>query len=198
MRGHGRRGNVAASARVAHSPTRPAGGAAQRRGQLGGGDPAPLEGGHSALPRQLFEVRASTPQQPAIVTSHKALFANGGDKGLFVESATQADFSDRVTEPGAFNFWATDEGVGVLDTPHAMSSTSNVKSKDPQKVDYHCCLGTQNGFAYRGTTTKGNKTKRFVVAQTNLGFFSPWAGKDGTHLLGPLFQARIANIRHRL
>ena len=57
---------------------------------------AMLEKLHSGLIVQpLFE---DTPQQPAIVTSHKALFASGGDKGLFVESATQADFADRVLE----------------------------------------------------------------------------------------------------
>ena len=74
-----------------------------------------------------------------------------------------------MTQTHGSNFWASDEGVAVLDTAHAAGQGR--VARDREKVNSYSLLGVQNGFAFRGTSNKGQTKLSFHVPVTNFGFF---------------------------
>ena len=105
------------------------------------------------------------PTRAAITATHAQCFVDGGKKGLYMDSATQADIANRMGESGGRVYWASDEGVLVLDTQFAQG-----KSKpDKEKVNFHFLLSTQNGFSYRGTSAQSSGQRH--ACSTNFGFF---------------------------
>ena len=128
--------------------------------------------GKTPFSRQCLQpVFYGTPGVEPLLQQFASLFADGGKKGLLLAQATQADFGDRMCDTKGHNVWATDEGLGVVDTVHAMGGGRFNPKRDPEKINFHYILGTQNGFSYGPTSVKSNKEKQYYVNTTQFGFF---------------------------
>ena len=99
----------------------------------------------------------------AALHSHAELFASGGDKGLYLASATDAEFAQRMLDSDGQLFWASPENYLLLDHAHAK------RNADPseRKVNFHYLLECQNGCDYGPRSVKSGP--QVHIPTTNMG-----------------------------
>ena len=114
-------------------------------------------------------VHITTGGSVALVDSHQQCFADPGPKPLYVGTATQGDFAERMSRSGGRLFWASPEAWNVLDIGFAKSRGGRVQM-DAGKVNYGYLLDTQNGWEYGPVSIKGQK-EQYHVPTTNFGMF---------------------------
>ena len=102
--------------------------------------------------------------ESSVFQSHRGLWASGGQKGLHVAQATDADLAQRMMESGGRMFWASPECWLMLDTSHAKRSSDASK----EKVNFHYLLECQNGNDYGPRSIK-SCPQQIHIPTTNFG-----------------------------
>lgn len=105
-----------------------------------------------------------TDSAEAVVSTHTDLFFQTGKaKGLLVGEAKKADFDQRMLRTQGRLFWASREGVGLLDYRFA---TGKAREQSPNKINVTRILDCQNGGQFCPICIK-TKEKEVFVARTN-------------------------------
>ena len=71
----------------------------------------------------------------SFLETHKQLLADGGKKGLYLASATDAEFAQRVHDADGYLMWASPENYLLLDHGHAGQNKDNTEKK---LICIHC------------------------------------------------------------